>query len=298
MPEKELEQVMGEFVDRSADILVCTTIIESGLDVQSANTIIINRADHFGLAQLYQLRGRVGRDRHRAYGYMLIPGQAALTETARKRLVAIEDLSELGSGFKLAARDMEIRGAGNLLGAQQSGQIDAVGFDMYCQMLEDTIHELKGEPVTDRFDSELNLNFQGRLEPGYVPDLGGRIELYNRLGSVSSMDELDEMENEMRDRFGPIPEQADKLLAMYRIKLLAKKLGIEKVDITRNSLYLVFSERTRVSPDSLVTAANKSGRVFRFVSEMTIEYTISGVDWKERFESVRDFFVFLTERLG
>ncbi|VAX16381.1 Transcription-repair coupling factor [hydrothermal vent metagenome] len=289
MHESELESVMTEFVEKRCDILVCTTIIESGLDIPSANTIIINRADRFGLAQLYQLRGRVGRDRHRAYCYFLVPALSGMTEVAKQRLKAIEDLSDLGSGFKLAARDMEIRGAGNLLGAQQSGQIDAVGFDTYCDMLEDAVRELKGEPPSDRFEVNMNLSYQGRISQDYVPGLNQRIDLYNRLAGVSTLPELESLWDEMKDRFGPIPEETEKLLLTTRVRLLCKDLRIEKVDMIRDKLYIVIHPSTKLDAGRLASAADKYDQRFKFTSESGAEFIIEGYGWRERLDSISGF---------
>ncbi|VAX21109.1 Transcription-repair coupling factor [hydrothermal vent metagenome] len=297
MGEKELESVMGEFIGRQADILVCTTIIESGLDIPSANTIIINRADHFGLSQLYQLRGRVGRDRHRAYCYFLVPGRSDMTEIAKKRLRAMEELSELGSGFKLAARDMEIRGAGNIVGPQQSGQIDAVGFDTYCEMLEDAIREIKGEPSPDRFDVAMNLSFNGRISPDYVPDLNQRMDIHNRLAALANVRELDEMNSEMEDRFGAIPEETLKLLFVVRVRLLLKMLRVEKADMLRNRMCIVFHPSTKLTPDKIMAVGRRSSAI-KFTSGSGAEFTVEGTGWRERYNSICDVLEALCGGLG
>ena len=296
MAERELEKVMLGFMNREFDALVCTTIIESGLDIPSANTILINRADHFGLAQLYQLRGRVGRDRHRSYGYLLIPGEEVLTPVARQRLKAMEELSELGSGFKLAARDMEIRGAGNLLGAAQSGHIDAVGFDTYCEMLEGAIRELKGEPVEEAFEVDMNLPFTGRLSPEYVPDLGQRIDLHQRIASAAP-EQIGEIRAELRDRFGPPPEEVEKLLLTAEARALAKRLKVEKVDLIRDRMFLAFNAATTLAPARLVTEAYQAGMSFKFAGENVIEYPLKGAGWRERGLSLTRFLAFLSERV-
>src|SRR5574337_1034226 len=186
LPEERLERVMCDFYDGKFNILLCTTIIESGLDVGSANTIIIDRADALGLAQLYQLRGRVGRDKHRAYAYLLVPEEAVLTEVAKKRLQVIAELTELGSGFKIASRDLEIRGAGNLLGAEQHGQIAAVGLDLYCRLIESTVKELKGEAVAEPIEPSVRLEAEGYLPEAYVEDPNVRFQLYKRLAALSA----------------------------------------------------------------------------------------------------------------
>lgn len=293
MPERELEKVMLDFIDKEYDVLLSTTIIESGLDIPAANTMIINRADHFGLSQLYQLRGRVGRDRRRAHCYFLIPGIDTITEVAKRRLKAIEELSELGSGFRLAARDMEIRGAGNLLGPEQSGNIDSVGFDTYTEMLEDSIRELKGEPSDDRFEVAMNLVVSGRVTPEYVPGVNQRIDFYNRLYAAASIEELDDLEVELKDRFGSPPEETEKLLAHARIKLACKRLKVEKVDMIRDRLSLVFDPSTKLKPDRLVTLAAKKGISLRFTTSSTAEVTIRGEGWRERFTFITDFLMTL-----
>jgi len=295
MDEEELEQVMVDFVEKKFDVLIATTIIESGLDIPSANTIIINRADHMGLAQLYQLRGRVGRAHHRAFAYLLVPGLSSITDLARKRLKAIEELSELGSGFKLAARDMEIRGAGNLVGPEQSGHMDAVGFETYCEMLEDAIRELKGEIVEERFDSAVNLAFAGRIPKEYITTLGARMEFYNRIHSLATPQQVDDAAEEMTDRFGPLPEEVEKLLAMARIKTLCARLRVLKADIVRDRLYLVFDTATKVNPEKLVTKAFQRGMKFKFTSETSAEAVITGQGWRERFGSVRAFMELMLE---
>jgi transcription-repair coupling factor (superfamily II helicase) len=298
MGEKELEEIMLDFVAHRYDVLVTTTIIESGLDIPAANTMLINRADHFGLSQLYQLRGRVGRDRHRAYCYFMIPGLAGVTEVARRRLKAVEELSELGSGFRLAARDMEIRGAGNLLGPEQSGNIDAVGFDTYTEMLEDAVRELKGEPMDDKFEVEMQLAIKGRISPDYVPGLNQRMELYNRLHACRDIDELTALKREMRDRFGPPPEETEKLTVGLQIKLFCRSLKIEKVDMIRERLILHFSPATGLRPDRLVTAGSQRRIQLRFASPTTVEVTVTGEGWRERFGFIRDFLKLLAEAVS
>ena len=183
MGEDELEQVMVDFVAHKYDVLLATTIIENGLDIPNANTIIINRADRYGLSQLYQLRGRVGRSDRRAYAYLLIPPEDSLSPVAKKRLAAIREFSDLGSGFRVAALDLEIRGAGNLLGGEQSGHIEAVGFDMYMKLLEQTIKELKGEELEDEVRANVNLRVDLRIDETYIPDMNQRLTVYRRMAA-------------------------------------------------------------------------------------------------------------------
>ncbi|MFQ5445102.1 MAG: transcription-repair coupling factor, partial [Nitrospinales bacterium] len=236
MPEKSLENVMKKFIDHEIDLLMCTSIIESGLDIPAANTIIINRADQFGLAQLYQLRGRVGRYKHQAFAYLMVPGMMAITPEARKRIAAIEELSELGAGFQLAARDMEIRGTGNLLGHNQSGHINAIGFDLYCKLIEDTVKEIKGEKVETRIEPEIDLQTKGYIPKDYIPDLNQRLEIYRRLHLMSDMESMKAIEDEMVDRFGRPPEPVEKLLLLLEIKILCQKLHISKARIQKDEV--------------------------------------------------------------
>jgi len=241
MPERELEQVMMEYAEGNIDVLVCTTIIESGLDIPNANTIIVNRADQFGLAQLYQLRGRVGRGANRAYAYFLYGRNARVTETARQRLQAIFEASDLGAGFSIAMRDLEIRGAGELLGTQQHGHIAAVGFDLYCRMLAQAVSELKGEAprtLTDETRAyvlplehsvQITLPLDASLPDDYVPDEALRLQLYRRLAGLTSLPEIEAMEAELQDRFGPLPVQATNLMYQLRLKVIALEAGVDTI---------------------------------------------------------------------
>ena len=230
MSEEELERVMVDFVAHKFDVLVATTIVENGLDIPNANTIVINRADRYGLAQLYQLRGRVGRSDRRAYAYLLIPAEQTLSPVARRRLAAIREFSDLGSGFRIAALDLEIRGAGNLLGGEQSGQIEAVGFDMYMQLLEQTIRELKGEDIEDDRRAAVNLRIDLRIVDEYVADMNQRLTIYRRLASVGTLEAVDGLLEELRDRYGPPPVSVQNLAQYARIRLMADRVGIESLD--------------------------------------------------------------------
>ena len=220
MGEEELERVMVDFVAHKYDVLVATTIVENGLDIPNANTIIINRADRYGLAQLYQLRGRVGRSDRRAYAYLLVPAEQTLSPIARRRLAAIREFSDLGSGFRIAALDLEIRGAGNLLGGQQSGQIEAVGFDMYLKLLEQTIRELKGEDLEDERRAVVNLRIDLRIDETYIPDMNQRLMVYRRLARAATLDEVGSFLEELRDRYGPPTRSVENLAEYARIRLL------------------------------------------------------------------------------
>ena len=241
MPEEDLERVMYRFVNREIDLLVCTTIIESGLDIATANTIIVNRADCFGLAQMYQLRGRVGRSEEQAYAYLLIPDESLLTADARKRLKVLMEHSDLGSGFQIAMNDLEIRGGGAILGASQSGHIAAVGYDMFLQLMEEAVAELKGEPIVQPLDPEINIQLSAYFPEDFIPDIDQRMLLYRRLARMSELQEIADIRTELADRFGPLPEEATHLLFKIMLKVLARNAGVSRLDLRDQKLVLAFS---------------------------------------------------------
>ena len=230
MGEDELERAMLDFIGRKYDVLLATTIIENGLDIPNVNTILINRADRYGLSQLYQLRGRVGRSDRPAYAYLLIPPETTLSAVAKKRLAAIREFSDLGSGFRVAALDLEIRGAGNLLGGEQSGHIETVGFEMYMKLLEQAVRELKGEEILDDVRAVVNLRVDLKIDPSYVPEMNQRLMIYRKIADARSDEELDRILNELRDRYGPVPETVEHLEQYGRIRIMADRLGIESID--------------------------------------------------------------------
>jgi transcription-repair coupling factor (superfamily II helicase) len=236
MGEGELEDAMVRFVQRQADILVATTIIESGLDIPNANTIFINQADNYGLADLHQLRGRVGRYKHRAYAYLLLDSDRAITPNAARRLKAIEEFTELGAGFKIAMRDLEIRGAGNILGTQQSGHIAAVGYELYCQLLENAVRSLKQMPVKAHLEVTVDVPWPSVLPRDYVPGQKQRIEVYRRLSRVRRGDRLEDFRGELRDRFGPIPRAVEWLLRLAELRLLASRWQIATIHLEAKAL--------------------------------------------------------------
>jgi transcription-repair coupling factor (superfamily II helicase) len=221
MPEDQLETAMYEFVSGRTDVLVATTIIESGLDIPNANTIFIHQADKYGLADLHQLRGRVGRYKHRAYCYLVLEEGRSITSDAAKRLKAIEEFSELGAGFRIAMRDLEIRGAGNILGNEQSGHIATVGYELYCQLLENAARRLKNEPVREAPHVAVDLPVSAFFPGSYVPAGRQKIELYRKLSSLRTAEDLQGFRDELRDRFGPIPEDASRLIEMKELQLCA-----------------------------------------------------------------------------
>ncbi len=259
MGEGELEKVMVDFVAHRFDVLVATTIVENGLDISNANTIVINRADRYGLAQLYQLRGRVGRSDRRAYAYLLIPPEQALSPIARRRLAAIREFSDLGSGFRIAALDLEIRGAGNLLGGQQSGHIEAVGFDMYTKLLEETIRELKGEELEDDRRAAVNLKLNLRIEDTYITDMNQRLAAYRRLASCRSVQEVDSLFEELLDRYGQPTESVLNLIEYAKIRVAADQIGLDSADREGPSVVFKFRNDTKVDPIWLLKLVERRG---------------------------------------
>jgi transcription-repair coupling factor (superfamily II helicase) len=248
MSEEALERVMLDFVGGKFDVLLATTIIENGLDIPNANTMIINRADRYGLAQLYQLRGRVGRSDRRAYAYLLIPPEDGLSPVARKRLAAIKEFSDLGSGFRVAALDLEIRGAGNLLGGEQSGHLEAIGFEMYMKLLEETVRELKGEDLEDEVRATVNLKVDLRIEDEYITDMNQRLSVYRRVAAARSDGHLDEILSEVRDRYGPLPASVLNLEGYARIRILADRLRVESVEREGQAVAVKFRDKANVDP--------------------------------------------------
>jgi transcription-repair coupling factor (superfamily II helicase) len=252
MSERELEKVMLRFVRREADILVSTSIIENGLDIPRCNTIIINRADRFGLAELYQLRGRVGRSHQRAYAFLLVPAERSLSALARRRLAVLREFSDLGAGFRIAALDLELRGAGNLLGPQQHGHVNAVGFDLYCRMLERAVAEQKGETPQPELRATLNLGLDIRIPPEYVPQENVRLRTYQRIAAVTSEGQRDEVARELEDRFGPLPRAVENLLDYALLKSVCERLGVAAVERRHDQIAVKFYEQTPVRPERLV----------------------------------------------
>ena len=268
MREKELERVMRDFYHHRFQILICTTIVESGIDVPTANTIIINRADKLGLSQLHQLRGRVGRSHHRAYAYMLAPPAKSMTADAKKRLEAIESLEDLGAGFTLATHDLEIRGAGELLGDEQSGQITEVGYALYTELLERAVKAIKSgrQPELDRpldHGAEIDLGIPALIPTDYLPDVHTRLVQYKRIASAESSDELRELQVEMIDRFGLLPQPLKNLFALTRIKLRIQEMGIRKLEAGDAGGRLLFGEEPKIDFATVIRLIQTKPEEFR-----------------------------------
>lgn len=294
MRERELERVMIAFLKKELDLLLTSAIIESGLDIPSANTILINHADKFGLADLYQLRGRVGRSNRRAYAYFLVPGGWALKDDARKRLRAIQELSELGAGFKIALRDLEIRGAGNLLGPEQSGHIAALGLDLYIQMLERAVLKVKGEEVPPLEDPVIDIKVSAFIPENYIPDIAQRLSIYRKISSIRTEDEIKDLREELRDRFGEIPIEVSRLLEAMELKILARALRIKRIEKERAGINIVFSEDVSIPSEKIFDLLNKRDYA-RFIHEYTIQIEIGDKEWDEAFKETKKF---LKEILG
>ncbi len=257
MNEHELEKVMFDFVHYKYDVLVATTIIENGIDIPRANTIIINRADNYGLSQLYQLRGRVGRSDRRAYAYLLIPSESGLSPIARRRLAAIREFSDLGAGFRIAALDLELRGAGTLLGGEQSGNMDVLGFDLYAQMLERTVQELRGEAIEDEPSVSINLGVNVAIPEDYISDMGQRLRAYKRISSARDDAALSRIRAELEDRYGRVPESVENLLQYAQLRRLAEAVGAVSLDRAPQSLGIKLYEKARVAPEKLLALVSQ-----------------------------------------
>jgi transcription-repair coupling factor (superfamily II helicase) len=283
MDARLLESVMLKFLRRETDVLIASAIIQSGLDVPNANTILVNRADTFGLAQLYQLRGRVGRAGHQAYAYFLVPDEGTLTGDAQKRLVAIQEFTELGSGFRIAAADLEIRGAGNLLGKQQSGHIAAVGLDLYLQMVEHAVQNLKGQVVEEQLDPTLHLPVSAFIPEEYVADSHQRLSLYRRLASTQQVGDLALLHGEIQDRYGPLPEPVERLLEVMQVRLLAKTLRLASVEVKDQAAVLTFDPKAPLPEPGIRRLMDQYQRRFRLLAPLSFELTIPRGAWSAVF---------------
>jgi len=286
MTERELEKVMLGFIRHEADVLVATTIVENGLDIPLCNTIIINRADRHGLSELYQLRGRVGRSNRRAYAYLLIPADTELSPIARRRLAALKEFSDLGAGFKIAALDLELRGAGNLLGGEQSGHIDAIGFEMYTSMLERTVRELKGEVEAEEAEIQLNLGLNIRIPNEYIAQENQRLRMYKRVAGVETEQQLQDVSGEMTDRYGEPPAPVRNLLEYATLKLLCKRVGVTGIDRHRDSVNVKFGENPAIDPEKLMRfVATKKGA--NFSPQGVLKYTMTASSAEQVLENLR-----------
>ncbi len=286
MDARPLEAVMLKFVKREADVLIASAIIQSGLDVPNANTIIVNRADLFGLAQLYQLRGRVGRGGEQAYAYFLIPDEGTLTGDAQKRLIAIQQFTELGSGFRIAAADMEIRGAGNLLGKQQSGHIAAIGLDLYMQMVEQAVQRLKGHVIEEDPDPTLQFPVSAFIPEHYVTDPHHRLSLYKRLTACGQIGELALLHGEIQDRYGPTPEPVERLLEVMQLRTHAKRLRLASIEVHDQTTKVVFHPKAIIPEHSVHRLMDQLKKRLQFLSPLAFEIQMRQSDWPSLFSEL------------
>ncbi len=288
MGETELERVMLAFMHHEYDVLVATTIIENGLDIPLANTILINRADRHGLSELYQLRGRVGRSNRRAYSYLLIPPDRELTEIARRRLAALKEFSDLGAGFKIAALDLELRGAGNMLGGEQSGHIEAVGFELYTTMLEQAVRELKGEDQAERPSVQLNLGISLRIDSSYIEEENQRLRMYKRIASAENETVIEDIIAEILDRYGPMPEPVQLLITAGRLRLLCEQTGIAQMDRKGQMVNLRFTETAGIDPEKLMqTVARNAKRGAQFTPQGVLRFPVKATAPAEILKELR-----------
>ncbi len=278
LDEDVLENVMFRFMNKEIDMLVCTTIIESGLDIPSANTILVNRADRFGLAQIYQLRGRVGRLDDQAYAYLFIPKESILGKDAQKRLKVLMEHSDLGSGFQIAMSDLKIRGGGTILGAAQSGHIAAVGYDMFLKLMENAMSELKGEPIQERLEPEINILMSAFIPQSYIPDIDQRLSAYRRLAKMTELSEITEFKAELIDRFGPLPVEVANLLLKIMLKVLAIKAGVKRLDLTGRQLLLGFSEVHQKNPLGILDLIAMQKKRFELTPDHVLKVRLSTSD--------------------
>jgi transcription-repair coupling factor (superfamily II helicase) len=269
---------MLRFLESEIDVLVCSMIIESGLDIPNANTIIINRADRFGLAQLYQLRGRVGRSNHRAYAYFLIPPDRTITTSARRRLGAIQEFTDLSSGYKLAMRDLEIRGAGNILGAEQHGHMMAVGFNLYSRLLRDAVRKLKGEREQAEFEPSVELKVDAYIPDSYVRDNDMKISIYKRIRDAQDLEAVDDLTRELGDRFGRVPREVEALLDVQGVRLLCRKVGIKRLGVRRGAIEAEFAEGREPKPSQMTRVLRECEHPLQFDSRrgLTMRFEAPG----------------------
>jgi transcription-repair coupling factor (superfamily II helicase) len=278
---------MVDFVDGKHDVLVCTTIIESGLDIPRANTMIVNRADRFGLAQLYQMRGRIGRSRERAFCYLVVPDEGRVTPEAKARLSVLQRFTELGAGFSVATHDLEIRGAGELLGERQHGTVATVGFETYAKILEEAVAELKGEPITRELDPEVNVDVPAFLPDDYLPDTGQRLDFYRRLAQARDEDDVRATLDELVDRYGPLPDEAKLLGEVMIDKTLVRRLGARGYELSAARMVLVLGEDARLDPAKVLKMVQSKGSRWKLTPDMRLAYSFTDAEKHDRLPAAR-----------
>jgi transcription-repair coupling factor (superfamily II helicase) len=293
MGEHELEKVMLGFMHGETNLLLCTTIIESGLDIPNANTLIVDHADKFGLSQLYQLRGRVGRSTQRGYAYLLIPSEAAISSDARERLRVLQEISELGAGFRIATHDMEIRGAGDMLGNRQSGTVTEIGFELYNQMLEETIARMRGEESVERVEPEINLKVPAFIPEAYVKDAGQRLVIYKKLTQAENEEDVLDVQNEVLDRFGKYPLATAYLFEIMKLRVLLKKLIVRQNDFDGKAVIISFHPRTPAPPDTIIGMMRSEPKKYQLTPDYKLVCTLKDTS----FEGILDMAKSVLTRL-
>ncbi|WP_347251667.1 TRCF domain-containing protein, partial [Legionella sp.] len=301
MRERELERIMSDFYHHRFNVLVCTTIIETGIDIPTANTIIIDRADKFGLAQLHQLRGRVGRSHHQAYAYLLTPNKKLLTADSVKRLEAIVSLEDLGAGFTLATHDLEIRGAGELLGEDQSGNMQAIGFNLFMEMLDKAVHDLKSGKTPElaapiHQGPEIDLRLSAILPEDYIADVHTRLIMYKRIANAKNKEELRDLQIEMIDRFGLLPQPAKHLLLVTELKLLATQLGINKINAAQQNGKIEFSEKPEIDPGILINLIQLQPKRYQMEGPTRLRFNLDSTTHEERILEIKMLLIKLANK--
>ncbi|MGB3975656.1 MAG: TRCF domain-containing protein, partial [bacterium] len=276
MKESELEKVMLRFLEKEFDVLICTTIIESGLDIPSVNTIIINRADKLGLAQLYQLRGRVGRDRYQAYAWLMVPSSGKIASKAMQRLTAIHQALELGAGFGLATRDLDIRGAGDILGHNQHGHISAVGFEMYCRLIKDAVKEIKGEISLESEECDIRIPSEMAIPEEYIERPAARLEVYRRFSNANDWEQINQILQNLKDQYGDPPDAVETIAYIAGIRICANRLSISKIDYKSGAVTAVFRETTPLQPETMLELIAKKPNLYRFIPPHSLVINLDG----------------------
>ena len=291
MGEHELEKVMLGFMHGETNLLICTTIIESGLDIPNANTLIVDRADTFGLSQLYQLRGRVGRSTQRGYAYLLIPGESSISSDARERLKILQDISELGAGFRIATHDMEIRGAGDMLGNRQSGTVTEIGFELYNQMLEETICRMRGEEMVERVEPEINLKVPAFIPEAYIKDPNQRLVVYKKLTQAENEEDVLDVQNEISDRFGKYPLATAYLFEIMKLRIMLKRLLARQIDYDGKQVIISFHPATPASPDTIIAMMRSEPKRYQFSPDYRLTCLVRGTAFEDIIDTARKVLV-------
>jgi transcription-repair coupling factor (superfamily II helicase) len=287
MEEHELEKAMLAFFNHEIDVLICTTIVESGMDIPRANTMFIDNAQMLGLSQLYQLRGRVGRSKQRAYCYLMLPRGKPIDKEAQERLKVIQENTALGSGIRVAQYDLELRGAGNILGEDQSGHINAVGYEMYMELLDEAVHEARGEPLDDqKLEPEINLRIPAMIPDKYISDIRVRLSYYKALSDVRSPEDLDNIEEELKDQFGPLPEPVMNLLGIMLIRSQCKNLGVRDISAGVKNISLIFTDKTKLNPETVIQLAMRENKKYSLTPDNRLNIRMNSITWPQVFEEL------------